>query len=79
MCTDVFNAETGAKISSIGDLKAICRGNVYYRDDAEGVMTSLHADDMCLCPVDVPGTLVDAGYRVWRGECGEILFDGAER
>lgn len=72
MCTAAMNNETGDEIASIADIKKICRHIIW--QDVDG---SHLPDESCLCWVDIPATLIGAGYRVWLHPhvIPEYLFD----
>lgn len=61
MCTAVWI--NGEEIASRDALEAVIGGEVFYHGDDERL-----DEDHCLCPVDVPGTMVEYGYTVrhWR-------------
>ena len=76
MCNEAMNVATGDYYDSIGELKALAGGSVKWPTDNGDHLP----DNNCLCWVNIPATLVEAGYRVWRNPnmVPTYLFDRPE-
>lgn len=72
MCQSAMNADTGDEIDDMGDVRKLAPLIFWAGEKGEHL-----ADNFCLCWVDLPTTLVEAGYRVWRNPdvIPEYLFD----
>lgn len=70
-CACLFGSAILRTLSrTVGGLRAVVE-DVEYRDDYEQPV----AGDSCLCPVDVPTTLVNCGYKVWRSDHDSMAFE----
>lgn len=76
MCTSALNTKTGEEIQSVGDLRRIAP-IVFSSGSWTSAEFAALPDEACLCPADVPGTLVFAGFKVWRNPqtLPEFLFE----
>lgn len=76
MCTQAYNVQSDELVTCIGDLRKIAP-IVFFTKDWAAEESSKLPDDCCLCPVDVLGTLVFAGFKVWRNPemLPELLFE----
>lgn len=64
MCQAVYNATTDTYIENLGDLRSIAK-EILVCHGFEGEVSEW-PDLVCLCGIDLPGTLLANGYKVWR-------------
>lgn len=73
MCQSAYKIDTGDDVDTVADLKKFCRRIVWNDPKDEETVN----DNSCLCHVNIPSTLVEAGYRVWANPLSlpEYVFD----
>lgn len=77
MCQSVYVVGAN-EVDNIGQLRALVGEGalVYFATD---VSEEGKADRFCLCGVDIPATLVDAGFKVWKEPHGDPMEYHCER
>jgi hypothetical protein len=75
MCQAALNIDTGEELNSVADLLRATNGLIVYANglDARAEVKP----ESCLCVANLPQTLVEAGYKVWRNPdvLPEYLFE----
>lgn len=64
MCIQAEDALKSEPIRNIGDMRKIAQ-KIFWRNGDGWPPEQSIADDCCLCVVDVPVTLMAAGFKVW--------------
>lgn len=77
MCQEAYRIDTREEIGSMGDIRRLVGdGSIVWsapagaRDERQLAEERRIADGLpnnnCLCWVDLPNTLIEAGFKVWR-------------
>lgn len=74
MCETIFDAHCG-QVASIGQLRALTGIEPYW----QGGYDLPIRDELCLCPVDIPSTLLAAWFKVWKEKDGDPWVYFCER
>lgn len=70
MCVSIHFHSPDCHIETVGTLREICP-ELIVRDGYDLPLK----DQTCLCPVDVPQTLLDHGFKVWRSAGDPMAFE----
>jgi hypothetical protein len=68
MCTSIYVRGSEDDIDNIGALAEILGGTppIYVKAGYHSRDAADFGSNECLCPVDIPTTLIEAGFRVWK-------------
>lgn len=73
MCQSIHIKGRGT-IHTVGDLIDAIGADAIEIDDAYAWQADVtKMADYCLCSVDIPDTLIEVGYRVWREPAGDSM------
>ena len=70
MCSSIWVADQDREVDCVSDLKVLVGSdNIVWAAD----VTGYYPENACLCIVNVPATLIEHGFKVWRDPCGDPM------
>lgn len=73
MCTSIHFRTEKRRLSRMGELLDLLGPDNVEIDGDWDRAGAMEMRDGCLCPVDIPTTLVECGYRVWKDSEGDSM------